>query len=162
MIQMLLNSWDRQCACINNLLTLMNPELLEVKPSEDGWNLAIQFAHIVEVRTFWFSNAAETENLGLPSLFTLDGEIYRASRDIDAIRTALLASEQAIRNFLAAKLKTPESPCGGYETPINFLQHMIWHEGWHAGLIMLGLRLAGHEPTDVWEETNLWSMWRTE
>jgi hypothetical protein len=39
---------------------------------------------------------------------------------------------------------------------------MIWHEGWHVGLIFLALRLAGEEPKQEWEEANVWGEWRIE
>ena len=38
----------------------------------------------------------------------------------------------------------------------------IWHDGWHVGLIFLGLRLNGQEPPEEWEEPNVWGQWRTE
>ncbi len=38
---------------------------------------------------------------------------------------------------------------------------MVWHEGWHAGIILLALRLNGREPAEQWEETNLWGIWRS-
>ena len=51
---------------------------------------------------------------------------------------------------------------GFYDNPVLFLQHMIWHEGWHVGLIILGLRLSGEEPPEEWEENHIWGEWRTE
>jgi len=35
-----------------------------------------------------------------------------------------------------------------YDHPILFLQHMIWHEGYHHGQIKLALKLMGHTLTD--------------
>ena len=49
-----------------------------------------------------------------------------------------------------------------YDNPIPFLQHMVWHDGWHVGLIFLALRLNGQEPPEEWEEPNVWGQWRTE
>jgi hypothetical protein len=39
---------------------------------------------------------------------------------------------------------------------------MVWHDGWHVGLIFLALRLNGQEPREEWEEPNVWGLWRTE
>ena len=39
---------------------------------------------------------------------------------------------------------------------------MVWHDGWHVGLIFLALRLNGQEPPEEWEEPNVWGQWRTE
>lgn len=49
-----------------------------------------------------------------------------------------------------------------YDNPVLLLQHMIWHDGWHVGLIFLALRLNGQEPPEEWEEPNVWGQWRTE
>lgn len=51
---------------------------------------------------------------------------------------------------------------GWYDNPVLFIQHMVWHEGWHIGLIFLALRLAGQEIPEEWEETKVWGEWRTE
>jgi len=82
--------------------------------------------------------------------------------DLDLIREHLSASAAAIRAAVSDCLTEGTGPIGGYDHPILFLQHIIWHEGWHVGLISLGLRNASQEPTDVWEEENIWSEWRTE
>jgi hypothetical protein len=39
---------------------------------------------------------------------------------------------------------------------------MVWHEGYHAGLILLALRNAGQEPTEEWDEYNIWALWRVD
>jgi uncharacterized damage-inducible protein DinB len=85
--------------------------------------------------------------------------------DLDEIKTCLKASEIAVRNAVEDALKVGgpmASENVTYDNPVLFLQHMVWHDGWHIGLIFLALRLNGQEPPEEWEEPNVWGQWRTE
>ncbi len=156
---LLLDSWDRQCNCIRSLATLIDEELAQVKPSEDGWSLSRQLCHIHNTRVYWLSMASGKEDDNLASLFHQEGEEWVASTDLTLIREELEKSARSIRDWLQSHLDH-DGPAGAYDHPLFFLQHMVWHEGWHAGLIMLGLRLAGHDPPEEWEDPNLWGQWR--
>jgi uncharacterized damage-inducible protein DinB len=159
--QTFVESWRRQCACMNDIAELVTEDVANVKPSEDGWCLSRQLCHVQAVRLGWFSNATGQEHPELDYLFTQEGEKWIPSTDLAKIRSQLKLSGEAIEKWLTTAL--PEGKqSGGYDHPAFFLQHMVWHEGWHIGLIMLGLRLAGKEPTDEWEEAHLWGRWRVE
>jgi uncharacterized damage-inducible protein DinB len=131
-----------------------------VKPSEDGWPLFHQLAHIHLVRRYWLSQVAPERAAALGETF-VDGW-QTPIDDLDAIKSHLNASAVAVREGVRELLAKDSGPIGGYDNPVLFLQHMIWHEGWHVGLIFLGLRLAGQEPPQEWEEAHVWGEWRTE
>lgn len=131
-----------------------------VKPSEDGMALDHQLAHIHKVRHYWLSQVDPERTAGFDDGF-VDGWQTPIS-DLDAIKELLIVSGEAVRETMRHLLTNDVGPVAGYDHPILFLQHMIWHEGWHVGLIFLGLRLAGQEPSEEWEESNIWSEWRTE
>jgi uncharacterized damage-inducible protein DinB len=85
--------------------------------------------------------------------------------NLDEIKRLLDESALAVNSFLKHSLSEGESndcKVGWYDHPVMFLQHLIWHEGWHAGMILLGLREAGFEPSEEWEEMRIWSQWRNE
>lgn len=42
---------------------------------------------------------------------------------------------------------------------VNFLQHMIWHEGHHHGQIKLALKLAGRPLSDDEAGPVTWDIW---
>jgi uncharacterized damage-inducible protein DinB len=65
-----------------------------------------------------------------------------------------------VRDWVAEKIGAGSQKCGNYDHPVHYLQHMVWHEGWHAGLIVLALRLAGHEPSEETESALVWNQWR--
>jgi len=158
--QTLLESWRRQCACIDNLATLMNDDLLRAKPSGDGWDLAYHLCHVHSTRMYWLEMASGQEEWpGIEYLIDYNANPRTHSYDLSKIRNQLKASQDAAAMWLAGSL-SQDGPAGAYDHPVFYLQHMIWHEGWHAGLIMLGLRLAGSEPPEEWEDPNLWGNWR--
>ncbi|MFN8139384.1 MAG: DinB family protein [Fimbriimonadales bacterium] len=155
-----LESWDRQCTIISNLTSLLTPELLEAKPSEDGTSIAFHLAHIHSTRRYWHMKATDREEPVGPSLFTVSGEEWIPSTNIEEIRDRLVESGTLVKSWVATELSTDTQQTGNYDHPVFYLQHMLWHEGWHAGLIMLALRRAGHEPSEQWECENIWDLWR--
>lgn len=156
----LLASWDRQSKILLNTLGLVTTDLLDAKPSQDGGTIAEQFSHIHGCRKFWISKVAPGLESSLGDLEEkIDGE-WISERNLDRIRAQILASSAAIRTAVANALDAGTSQFGPYSHPVQFLQHMLWHEGYHYALVALALRLAGHEPTEAWEETNVWGLWR--
>ncbi|MBS1724746.1 MAG: DinB family protein [Armatimonadetes bacterium] len=156
----LLESWDRQCKALSNLSTLLTPDLLEAKPSDDGWTVAFHLAHIHSTRRYWHMKAAGLEAPVGPSLFTVNGDDWIPSLDLAEIRERLSESQALVRNWVSEQIDSGAQQVGHYDHPVFYLQHMVWHEGWHFALLMLALRLAGHEPTEEWECENVWDLWR--
>jgi len=156
----LLDSWDRQCRIVEAVAGLVNESNRDVKPSEDGWPLYHQLAHIHLVRKYWLSQIAPERGRALGDTFVDGWET--PIEDLDAIRSHLKESAAAVREAMNELLRNGTGAIGGYDHPVLFLQHMVWHEGWHVGLLFLALRLAGQEPSDEWSEENVWGEWRTE
>lgn len=160
----LLESWDRQCEIVNNVAGLVTEETRHFKPSEDGWPLYHQLAHMHLVRKGWLNLLSQDRASALPKTFT-DGWTTPIE-DLEEIKRALKESEIAIREVMRDHLEKGtqrvEGSGGHYDHPVFFLQHMIWHEGWHVGLIFLAFRMNGQELQEEWEEPNVWSKWRTE
>jgi uncharacterized damage-inducible protein DinB len=159
----LLRSWDRQCKIVDSVATLITDENRHVKPSVDGWGLDRQLSHMHEVRRYFLSEVAPEFAANLSSA-TLDKE-ETPLESLEAIKDCLKASEVAVREAVKAAIEKGGPMAGGnvvYDDPVLFLQHMVWHDGWHVGLIFLALRVNGQEPSGEWEEPNVWGQWRTE
>jgi len=159
----LLESWDRQCRIVASVASLIDEANRHVKPSEDGWGLDAHLAHMHGVRKYFLSQVAPEQAARLTSAYA-DKE-GTPLPELDAIKVCLAASGKAVRDAVSEGLKRSGPMKGAnvvYANPVLFLQHMVWHDGWHVGLIFLGLRLNGQEPPDEWEEPNVWGLWRTE
>jgi len=154
-----LESWDRQSQIIANLLEKVPPELMDAKAGEDEWTLQQHFGHIQRVRRNFLGMIADPQ--ADESQTWADARDERAfSGDPAQILPALAESAQQVRDLVEAGIANP-TPVGPYSHPIFFLQHMVWHEGWHASSIMHTLRANGHEPDEEWEEAKIWAIWRS-
>lgn len=156
----LLESWSRQTQIVDSVAGRIDETNRHALPSPDGWPLDRHLAHIHEVRYFWLSKVSPEHAATLGESFEEDGETPLPS--LDAIREELAKSGRAVGEAFLSLLERGVTSVGGYDHPLLFLQHMVWHEGWHVGLLFLGLRLAGQEPAEEWEEENVWGVWRTE
>lgn len=156
----LLESWTRQCRIVEAVASRIDESNRGVKPSPDGWPLDKHLAHVQLVRRYWLSQVSPSHAKDLADLF--GGGWETPTNDLDAIKSELAKSGLAIGEAMRELLSNGTQSVGGYDHPVLFLGHMIWHEGWHVGLLMLGLRLAGMEPSEEWEETHLWGEWRVE
>lgn len=159
-IDALLDSWDRQCRIVNAVAGRIDESNRKIKPSSDGMPLDMQLAHIHQVRHFWLSNVAPERAAAIGRSFADDWET--PIEDLEAIKSLLTESGAAVRDAVRDALANGVEKIGFYDNPVLFLQHQIWHEGWHVGLIFLALRLADQEPPQEWEESFVWSEWRTE
>lgn len=156
----LLDSWDRQCHIVDSIAGLIDESNKNVKPSEDGWPLYRHLAHMHKVRHFFLTNVAPDRAATIENGF--GGGWETPIEDLDRIRELLKESGLAVREVVADALAKGLDPIGWYDNPVLFLQHMVWHDGWHIGLITLGLRLNGQEQPDEWDEEHVWGQWRTE
>jgi uncharacterized damage-inducible protein DinB len=159
----LLESWDRQCKIVEAVGTLVTEANRHAKPSGDGWPLDKQLAHMHNVRKFFLSQVAPDRAAGLGSVDA--DEVGTPIADLDAIKSHLKGSGIAVREAVREGL-AKGGPMKGenvtYDNPVLLMQHMVWHDGWHVGLIFLALRLSGEEPPEEWDEPNVWGRWRTE
>ncbi|HWD37453.1 MAG TPA: DinB family protein [Fimbriimonas sp.] len=155
----LLEMWDRQSGMIANISRLIDDSSKQFLPSPDGWSIAKHLAHVHEVRYWWLTKVAPDLANNLGESFQEDGET--PLEDLQTIKDELAKSAHAVRTALERELRDETQQTGPYSHPVQYLGHMVWHEGWHAGIILLALRLNGREPAEQWEETNLWGIWRS-
>jgi uncharacterized damage-inducible protein DinB len=156
----LLDSWDRQTQILKNLTNAIDETTRHAKPAEQSWSIDEHLAHVHETRYWWLSTISKERAKALGDTFVQQGDKYVPIEDLDEIRRQLDVSAKAVRDTLEEAFTSGATKLGPYDHPVLFLQHMVWHEGWHVGLIRLGLVNAGKEPTDEWEEKNIWELWR--
>src|SRR5579885_3005514 len=81
------------------------------------------------------------------------------SRDRNPIAAMLNESASAVREAVKGRLQSGREMELHYDHPILFLQHMIWHEGYHHGQIKLALKMAGHPFDDEGIGPVTWDVW---
>lgn len=164
LVEALLDSWDRQCQIVENVASLIDDANRHVKPEDESWGLDGHLAHMHSTRLYFLSQVSPEHAKGVPSAYA-NRATGTPLADLGAIKDCLKASGKAVRDAVAAGIAKGGPMAGGnasYDNPVVFLQHMVWHDGWHVGLIFLALRKNGQEPPEEWEEPNVWGLWRTE
>jgi len=149
----LLDSWDRNNTILVNLLRALPDVALEVRPMASSPSIGALFVHIHYVRLIFVAEDAPEHAKPLP-----EGE-WRVEGDRDRIAQWLEQSADAVREAVVSRVLAGRGMELHYDHPILFLQHMIWHEGYHHGQMKLALKLAGHPLRDDDIGPLTWDIW---
>jgi uncharacterized damage-inducible protein DinB len=149
----LLDSWDRNNTILVNLLRALPEEGLDVRAIEGGPSIAELFTHIHYVRLAFVSEDAPEFAKALPE------KEWASESDTNRIAQMLNDSAQVVREAVKSRVESGREMNLHYDHPILFLQHMIWHEGYHHGQIKLALKLAGRPITDEEAGPVTWDVW---
>ena len=149
----LLDSWDRNNAILLNLLRALPEGGLEARAMAGSPSVAQLFTHIHYVRLVFISEDAPEFARELP------GEEWREERDSDRIALMLNESAQAVRDAVKSRAEAGQDMDLHYDHPILFLQHMLWHEGYHHGQIKLALKVSGRPLADKEVGPVTWRVW---
>jgi uncharacterized damage-inducible protein DinB len=148
-----LDSWDRNNAILVNLLGAIPEGGMQARVMEGSPSVGEMFAHIHYVRLVFISEDAPEFAKQIPQ--------KEWSTKIDpALMTGMLNdSARAVREAVEGRLKSGQPMNLHYDHPILFLQHMIWHEGYHHGQIKLALKLAGNPIPNEKAGPVTWKIW---
>jgi uncharacterized damage-inducible protein DinB len=152
LLDAVLDSWDRNNRILVNLLRALPAEALGTTVRAGGQTVAQLFTHIHYVRLVFISEDAPELGGALP-------EEYVDERDADRIAGMLGESALAVRNAVKDRTESGRPMNVHYDHPILFLQHMIWHEGYHHGQIKLALKIAGRPLADKDVGRGTWGVW---
>jgi uncharacterized damage-inducible protein DinB len=111
------------------------------------------FAHVHYVRLVFVEEDAPDFAVAVPS------QEWSAERDRERMAQMLNESAWVVRGAVKDRLETGREMKVHYDHPILFLQHMIWHEGYHHGQIKLALKIAGHPVSDETAGPATWDVW---
>lgn len=149
----LLDSWDRNNAILINLLRAVPAGALEARATPDSPSVAAMFTHIHYVRLVLISEDAPEFTRPLPESEWCD------ERNVDRIAQMLNESAAAVRQAVEVRTRSSNPMNQHYDHPILFLQHMVWHEGYHHGQVKLALKAAGRALPDEEIGPLTWGIW---
>jgi uncharacterized damage-inducible protein DinB len=153
LLELLLDSWDRNHTILVNLLCALPDGGLDVRAIAGGPSISELFSHIHYVRLVFISEDAPEFARALPE------QEWVFERDPDRLAEMLNDSAKVVREAVKSHVESGREMNLHYDHPILFLQHMIWHEGYHHGQIKLALKLAGHPITDEEAGPVTWNIW---
>ena len=151
LLHALLDSWDRNNIILTNLLRALPDGGLEARAAEGSPSVAELFTHIHYVRlVFVLEDAPDS-----PEKCRKTSGPLR----VIVIGEMLVDSAKAVRDAVQDRVKTGRQMHVHYDHPILFLQHMVWHEGYHHGQIKLALKAAGIPISDEHAGPLTWDVW---
>jgi uncharacterized damage-inducible protein DinB len=153
LVEVLLDSWDRNNTITTNLLRAVPDGAMDVRPAADSPSIAELFSHMHYVRVVFVAEDAPEIKVEVPK-----GE-WTAEHDRDRLAAMLTASAGAVRDAVRARLNSGRAMDRHYDHPILMLQHLIWHEGYHHGQIKLALKIAGRAFDDEAIGPLTWDVW---
>jgi uncharacterized damage-inducible protein DinB len=153
LLEALLDSWDRNNAILVNLLRAIPEDRLDARATEGSPSVGELFAHIDFVRLIFVQEDAPEFARDLPE------KEWAAEHDRDRMAQRLAGSAMAVRNAVKSRLEAGRGMNLHYDHPVLFLQHMIWHEGYHHGQIKLALKLTGHPIPNEQAGPFTWRVW---
>jgi len=152
LLEAVLDSWDRNNAILVNLLRLIPHHAMQLRAMEDSPSVAKMFNHIHYVRLVFVSEDAPEFAPEVPQEWV---------DECDPSRMAELLNDSAkiVRDAVRSRIETGRGMDLHYDHPSLFLQHMIWHEGYHHGQIKLALKLAGQPISNKEAGPVTWRVW---
>ena len=153
LLDAVLDSWDRNNTILVNLLGAVPDGGLEARAMAGSPSVGEMFMHMHYVRLIFVSEDAPEFSGELPQ-----GE-WRSERDRDRMAAMLNESARAVCEAVKNRIETGQEMKEHYDHPILFLQHMVWHEGYHHGQIKLALKAAGKPLDDEEIGPVTWDVW---
>jgi uncharacterized damage-inducible protein DinB len=153
LLGVLLDSWDRNNTILTNLLHALPERGLEARAMPGSPSVGEMFGHIHSVRLVFITE--DTPEFAQ----TLPEEEWFVECDRDRMTQMLNESAKAVRNAVKSRLEAGREMNLHYDHPILFLQHMIWHEGYHHGQIKLALKVTGQPMSDEQAGPLTWDIW---
>jgi uncharacterized damage-inducible protein DinB len=157
LLEALLDSWDRNNTILVNLLRVLPEGALQIRAMDGSPSVAEMLTHMHYVRLVLVSEDAPEFAPNLSK--ELPKEEWAAERDPDRIAQMLNDSAKIVRDAAKSKLEAGRAMNRHYDHPILFLQHLIWHEGYHHGQIKLALKVAGRPVDDDVAGPVTWHIW---
>jgi len=157
LLEAILNSWDRNNTILVNLLRVLPQGALQIRAMDGSPSVAEMLTHMHYVRLVLVSEDAPEF---APTLANeLPTQEWAAEHDRNRIAQMLNDSAKIVRHAAKSKLESGRAMNVHYDHPVLFLQHLIWHEGYHHGQIKLALKLAGRPVDDEVAGPVTWHVW---
>lgn len=145
-----LDSWDRNCRVLINLLRLIPAHALDSRITEGSPTVSQMFSHMHHERMISvLENAPECA-----------GEVPEDEWKHEADPDRLCESARRVRDAVVGRLEADWPLDREYAHPIQLLQFLTFHEGYHHGQIRSALRSAGCPIADDDAGPVIWDVWK--
>jgi uncharacterized damage-inducible protein DinB len=149
-----LDSWDRNSRVLLNLLRLIPVHGLDARVREGSPTVSQMFSHMHHERMVSvLENAPEYAG-------QVPAEEWSHERDADRIAEMLRESSKRVRDAVKGRVESNRALDRDFAHPIQLVQFLIFHEGYHHGQIKSALKSAGCPIPDADTGPLVWDVWR--
>jgi uncharacterized damage-inducible protein DinB len=154
LLHALLDSWDRNNTVMVNLLRAIPDAGLDARVMEGSPTVAEMFTHMYHERMVSvFENAQECAG-------QVPAQEWSPERDASRIAQMLDESATRVRDAVKGRVEADRALDRDFAHPVQLLQFLVFHEGYHHGQIKLALKAAGCPITDADAGPLTWDVWR--
>lgn len=154
LLDALLDSWDRGNTVLLNLLRAIPPGRLEARAIDGSPTIAEMFTHMHHERMVSvFENAPEYAG-------EVPAREWNPESDAARIADMLIESGRCVRNAVEGRIAAGRGLDREFAHPVQLIQFLIFHEGYHHGQIKLALKAAGCPMPDAEAGPLTWRVWR--
>ena len=154
LLDTLLDSWDRNNRVLLNLLRAIPAGGLDARAAEGSPTVAQMFTHMHHERMVSVLENAPEHAGRVPE------QEWNPERDTDRISQWLEESAGCVRDAVKGRVEADRALDQDFAHPVQLLQFLIFHEGYHHGQIKLALKAAGCPIADAEAGPLTWDVWR--
>lgn len=149
-----LDGWDRSNQALLNLLRLVPADCLDARAQTGSPTIAEMFTHLHHERM-----VSVLENVPECAGPVPERE-WNPEPNPDRIAAMLTESAATVRRAVESRIQADGGLDRDFRHPVQLLQFLIFHEGYHHGQIKLALKAAGRTPADDDVGPLIWDVWR--
>lgn len=154
LLDVLFDSWDRHNTVLVNLLRAVPAGGLAAKATESSPSVSEMFTHMHHERMISVSEEAPEVAPKVPE------QEWNFEADPERIASMLQESARAVRGAVQGRVEKGLDLDRSFAHPVQLLQFLIFHEGYHHGQIKLALKAAGCPITNEVAGPLTWDVWR--
>ena len=154
LLHALLDSWDRNNAVLINLLRAIPDGGLEARAMTGSPTVAEMFTHMHHERMVSVLENAPEHAGEVPA------QEWNPERDARRIAEMLEESARHVRDAVTGRIEAERDLDRSFAHPVQLVQFLIFHEGYHHGQIKLALKAAGCPIADADAGPLTWDVWR--
>lgn len=154
LLSALLDSWDRNNTILINLLRAIPSGGLDARAMEGSPTVSEMFTHMHHERMVSvLENCPEYAG-------QVPAHEWIRERDADLIAQMLHESAKRVRDAVSGRVEANQPMDRDFSHPLQLIQLLIFHEGYHHGQIKLALKAAGCPIADDDAGPLTWGVWR--
>ena len=155
MLDAMLDAWDRNNTTLLNLLGAITNEGLDARAMAGSPTVSEMLTHMHHERMVSVLETAPECAGQVPA------KEWSPERDASRIAQMLHESARRVRDAVKGRVESDRGLDSDFAHPIQLLQFLIFHEGYHHGQIKLALKAAGRPIADDEAGPLTWDVWRS-